>query len=243
MSSPSDPSNRDERLDDLASRLLDRDIEFADVPADLRSAVQTRADEFGKLRSTLLLTDDVDGEAFDRAVTRAIESPTSSRRRTVVLGVAAAAVTLVVALGVLATSRDDNRDGRDDFAEAPNASVAVEANPTPAAEAKSQSDLAAVSDSVLATPMESPSVAGSIGGADNATMIADMVALEAIVNEWWTTPPSLSDQPVSCALAVGWRLVSGSFSFADQPVEIHYSDGGVDVFSLPDCAKIASIAR
>ena len=241
MSSLSDPSNRDERLDDLASRLLDRDIEFADVPADLRSAVQSRADEFGRVRSTLLHTDDIDDDSFDRAFARAIDSSTSSRRRTVVLGVAAAAITVVVALGVVVASRHDNRDGRDDFAEAPNASV--EAIPTPAAEAKSQTDLAAVSDTVLATPMESPSSAENVSGAENATMIADTVALESIANEWSATPPSFSDQPASCTLAEGWKLVLGSFSFADQPVEIHYSDGGVDVFSLPDCAKIASIAR
>jgi len=242
MSSLSDPSNRDERLDDLASRLLDRDIEFADVPADLRSAVQSRADEFGRVRSTLLHTDDIDDDSFDRAFARAIDSSTSSRRRTVVLGVAAAAITVVVALGVVVASRNDNRDGRDDFAEAPNASV--EAIPTPAAEAKSQTDLAAVSDTVLATPMQTPSVAGAVGGANSdVTMIVDMVALGAIANEWWVVPPSLSDLSASCPLAEGSQLVAGSFTFAGQPVEIHYSDGGVDVFSLPDCAKIASIAR
>lgn len=244
MSSLSDPSNRDERLDDLASRLLDRDIEFADVPADLRSAVQSRADEFGKLRSTLLHTDDVDGDAFDRAFARAIETPASTRLRTIVLGAAAAAITVVVALGVVATSRDDNRDGRDDFAEAPTASVAVEANPTPAAEAKSQTDLAAVPDSVLATPMQTPSVAGAVGGANSdVTMIVDMVALGAIANEWWVVPPSLSDLSASCPLAEGSQLVAGSFTFAGQPAEIHYDETGIAVFSVPECTKMASVVR
>lgn len=244
MSSLSDPSNRDERLDDLASRLLDRDIEFADVPADLRSAVQSRADEFGRVRSTLLHTDDVDGEAFDRAFARAIEQPTSSRLRTVVLGAAAAAITMVVALSVVAVSRNDNRDVLDEVAGVPNASVIVEANPMPAAEAKSQTDLAAVADTVLATPMQSPSVAGAIGGTDtDVTMIVDMVALGAIANEWWATPPSLSDLSASCPLAEGWQMVTGSFTFAGQPAEIHYAETGIVVFSVPECTKMASVVR
>lgn len=243
MSSFSDPSNRDERLDDLASRLLDRDIEFADVPADLRSAVQSRADEFGRLRSTLLHTDEVGDEAFDRVFAHAIEPATSSRVRTVVLGVAAAAITVVVALGVVVASRNDDRDVLDDFAEAPNTSVVVEANPTPAAEAKSQSDLAAVADTVLATPMQTPSVAGASGSGGDVTMIVDMVALGAIANEWWVTPPPLSDQSASCSLVEGWNVVAGSFTFAGQPAEIHYGETGIVVFSVPDCVEMASVVR
>ncbi|MEY3493938.1 MAG: hypothetical protein RL413_1356, partial [Actinomycetota bacterium] len=94
-----EPSNLSEQLDSLASRLLDRDIEFADVPADLRSAVQMRADEFARHRSMMLQLDDVDGDSFDRAIAAAFEPRTAPRLRSTILGVAAAAVTLVIALG------------------------------------------------------------------------------------------------------------------------------------------------
>lgn len=243
MSSLSDPSNRDERLDDLASRLLDRDIEFADVPADLRSAVQLRADEFGRVRSSLLQTDDVHAETFDRAFRRAIEPPTSSRVRTALLGAAAAAVTAMIALSVVIATRNGERDVLDDFAGASSASVATEASSAPAAEAKSQADVAAVPDTMLATPMQTPSVAGAIGGADDVTVIVDMVALGALADEWSVTPPSLSDLSASCPLVEGWQLVAGSFEFAGQPAEIHYDETGIVVFSVPECTKMASVVR
>ena len=234
-----EPSNLSEQLDDLASRLLDRDIEFADVPADLRSAVQMRADEFARHRSMMLQLDDVDGDSIDRAIAVAFEPPTAPRLRSTILGVAAAAVALVIALGVIATTRGGGNDPLTDVADAPVESVAAAMASTPAAESKSVGDVAAVPESVLATPMQTPSVAGT----DDVTIIDDTVALEAIAREWSTTPPPLSDQSSTCALAEGSRLVAGSFTFAGQPAEIHYGESGTVVFSLPDCTMKASVAR
>ncbi|MBU3689514.1 MAG: hypothetical protein B7C54_06310 [Acidimicrobiales bacterium mtb01] len=239
-----DSSNLDERLDDLASRLLDRDIEFADVPADLRSAVQARADGFARHRSVLLRIDDIDDGVVDHAIAAALHPPTASRFRSSVLGAAAAAIALVIALGAIVASRGGGDDPISEVADAPNESVASGFAAVPQAEAKSQNDAAAaVAETVLATPMQTPLVAGTSVGGNGSTEIADMVALAAIASEWSTTPPSFSEQSPTCALDEGARLVAGEFTFAGLTAEIHVGDRGLVVFSLADCTKMASIAR
>ena len=71
-----DPTNNTDNnitIDELASRLIDRDIEMSEVPHELRTSVNARAAEFGTNRQQLLAAlPHVDGSTINDAVQRAV---------------------------------------------------------------------------------------------------------------------------------------------------------------------------
>ena len=71
-----DPTNNtddDIIIDELASRLVDRDIDLADIPSELRVVVESRAARFVTNRQQLLTSlPQADGSTIDRAINEAI---------------------------------------------------------------------------------------------------------------------------------------------------------------------------
>lgn len=229
-----DSSVPDDRIDDYASRLLDREIEFADVPADLRAFVQLRSEEFAAIRDAIRVPIAIDSSLTERAVESTLRPSSRFRFRTVWASAAAAAVVLVVAIGIVTTNRSTEAPMAD--SSAPDMAAAVVADAaTPAAQTKAIGTTTIVLEAA-ATPMQSPQVTES-------TDIPDIVALGELVSMWRTNPPALLDGPSICPLLSGFRVAAGPFTFAGQTVEIHVSDDEIRVVSTSDCAQVASIAR
>ena len=71
-----DPTNNTDNnitIDELASSFIDRDIEMSEVPHELRTSVNARAAEFGTNRQQLLAAlPHVDGSTINDAVQRAV---------------------------------------------------------------------------------------------------------------------------------------------------------------------------
>ncbi|MDP4713734.1 MAG: hypothetical protein NWQ68_03365, partial [Ilumatobacteraceae bacterium] len=126
-----DPTNNtddDIIIDELASRLVDRDIDLADIPSELRVVVESRAARFVTNRQQLLTSlPQADGSTIDRAINEAINealrnnqiqavSQVKSRKFGVYIGALAAAAAVVAIIGVATTQSGSSDESVSDMA-------------------------------------------------------------------------------------------------------------------------------
>jgi hypothetical protein len=233
-----DDSNID--IDELASRFVDRDIDLAGIPAELRAAVEARAAQFVTNREQLLTSlPHADGSTIDRAVNEALRSNrtqsvthTRSRKFGVYIGSLAAAAAVVAIVGVAVTQSGSSDESVSDMAVAAKISPEVAAAPM-ASEAPA--DLAAESFSSMAAD-------SAISGAKASLIINDTSELQDLVSEWsvegFVVPQkseALCDDPLRPAIDV-------EVTFAGEPAEVHFSIAdGIVVYQTDTCDMMGGI--
>jgi hypothetical protein len=238
-----DPTNNtddDIIIDELASRLVDRDVDLADVPSELRAAVESRAAQFVTTRQQLLTSlPQADGSTIDRAVNEALRSSrtqsvthTRSRKFGVYIGSLAAAAAVVAIVGVAVTQSGSSDVSVSDMAVAAKISPEVAAAPM-ASEAPAEMSAASFA------PMAADS---ALTGAKASLIIGDTNELQDLVSEWSNEgfvvplkPEALCDDPLRPAIDV-------EVTFAGEPAEIHFNpQDGVIVYRISDCSVIIGI--
>ena len=257
---PNDPVND---VDWWASRLIDQEIAFADVPADLRGGVQDRVETFGVQRRALLrlgVDHRVDPTITDRAIAAASNPPEAIvvplRRRLVpLLGVAAATIGVIV-IGVSVLGSDDRPDviaveASESAAKSNDASITAD---TTRAASSAEAEIApAVDESALAMSIDPTAPGGAtpepaLADAPREPMpteiteIADMIELAELADAWRVSPPPLLDGPAACEDDQGRPAVAVNVRFAGIDAQAYYSpDAGVMLLAVADCLKLASI--
>ena len=227
-------------IDELASRFVDRDIDLAGIPAELRAAVEARAAQFVTNREQLLTSlPNADGSTIDRAVNEALRSNrtqsvthTRSRKFGVYIGSLAAAAAVVAIVGVAVTQSGSSDESVSDMAVAAKISPEVAAAPM-ASEAPA--DLAAESFSSMAAD-------SAISGAKASLIINDTSELQDLVSEWsvegFVIPQkseALCDDPLRPAIDV-------EVTFAGEPAEVHFSIAdGIVVYQTDTCDMMGGI--
>ena len=234
-----DPTNNTDdniTIDELASRLIDRDIEISEVPHELRTTVNARAAEFGKNRQQLLATlPHVDDSTIDDAVQRAvIAGKTQSKPRRLGMYVAslAAAAAVVAVVGVAVTQSGSSDQSVSDMAFSAKISPEVAS-----AEESAGAPADMTADSFA--PMAADS---TLSGAKASYIINDINELQDLVSEWSVegsvvpqkTEP-LCDDPLRPAIDV-------EATFAGEPAEIHFSIAdGIVVYRTDNCDMMGGI--
>ena len=234
-----DPTNNtddDIIIDELASRLVDRDIDLADIPSELRVVVESRAARFVTNRQQLLTSlPQADGSTIDRAINEAINealrnnqiqavSQVKSRKFGVYIGALAAAAAVVAIIGVATTQSGSSDESVSDMA------VASKISPEEAA-----------------VPMASEATAemaadSTLSGAKASFIINDTNELQDLVSQWsvegFVIPQKseqLCDDPLRPAIDI-------EATFAGEPAEIHFTpQDGVFVYRVSDCSVIIGI--
>jgi hypothetical protein len=234
-----DPTNNtddDIIIDELASRLVDRDIDLADIPSELRVVVESRAARFVTNRQQLLTSlPQADGSTIDRAINEAINealrnnqiqavSQVKSRKFGVYIGALAAAAAVVAIIGVATTQSGSSDESVSDMA------VASKISPEEAA-----------------VPMASEAPAemaadSTLSGAKASFIINDTNELQDLVSQWsvegFVIPQKsepLCDDPLRPAIDI-------EATFAGEPAEIHFTpQDGVFVYRVSDCSVIIGI--
>lgn len=240
-------------IDWWASRLVDHEIAFADVPADLRPGVRERADEFAARRQALLrlgVDHRVDSSLTDRAIAAAVQPSDAVvvplRRRLLPLMAVAAASIAVIAFGASVLQRDSEPDvvaldllAND--ATAPEAAVQSDVvTPSAAPDTSAPSSDAASTMSVDTAAKATPEAPAPMP--TDVVEIADMIELAEFTRDWWTAPPPPLDGPVACADDQGRRAVAVNVRFAGIDAQAYFStDAGVMLLAVADCLKLASI--
>ena len=234
-----DPTNNTDNnitIDELASRLIDRDIEMSEVPHELRTTVNARAAEFDTNRQQLLAAlPHVDGSTIDDAVQRAvIAGKTQSKPRRLGMYVAslAAAAAVVAVVGVAVTQSGSSDQSVSDMAFSAKISPEVAAAPESAG---APADMTADSFAPMAAD-------STLSGAKTSYIINDINELQDLVSEWsvegFVVPQKaepLCDDPLRPAADV-------EVTFAGETAEIHFSQpDGVVVYRLSDCLVIVGI--
>ena len=228
------------KIDELASRFVDRDIHLAGIPAELRAAVEARAAQFVTNREQLLTSlPNADGSTIDRAVNEALRSNrtqsvthTRSRKFGVYIGSLAAAAAVMAIVGVAVTQSGSSDESVSDMAVAAKISPEVAAAPM-ASEAPA--DLAAESFSSMAAD-------SAISGAKASLIINDTSELQDLVSEWsvegFVVPQkseALCDDPLRPAIDV-------EVTFAGEPAEVHFSIAdGIVVYQTDTCDMMGGI--
>jgi len=234
-----DPTNNTDNnitIDELASRLIDRDIEMSEVPHELRTTVNTRAAEFGTNRQQLLAAlPHVDGSTIDDAVQRAvIAGKTQSKPRRLGMYVAslAAAAAVVAIVGVAVTQSGSSDQSVSDMTFSAKMSPEVVAAPESAG---APADMTADSFAPMAAD-------STLSGAKTSYIINDINELQDLVSEWSVegsvvpqkTEP-LCDDPLRPAIDIETTL-------AGEPAEIHFSvRDGIVVYRLDNCSMLGGI--
>ena len=223
-------------IDELASRLIDHDVELSDVPHELRAAVDARAAQFGENRQQLLTSlPPVDSSIMNNAVQRAvISAKTTSKPRKLSLYIAsfAAAAAVVAIVGVAVTRSSSSDQSAGDSAETAKISTDVMAAPMATeapAEMSANSFAPMAADSALA-------------GAKASLILSDTNELQDLVSEWsvegFLVPQKsdpLCDDPLRPAIDI-------EATFAGQPAEIHFSvRDGIVVYRLDTCDMMGGI--
>ena len=223
-------------IDELASRLIDHDVELSDVPHELRAAVDARAAQFGENRQQLLTSlPPVDSSIMNNAVQRAvISAKTTSKPRKLSLYIAsfAAAAAVVAIVGVAVTRSSSSDQSAGDSAETAKISTDVMAAPMATeapAEMSANSFAPMAADSALA-------------GAKASLILSDTNELQDLVSEWsvegFLVPQKsdpLCDDPLRPAIDV-------EATFAGQPAEIHFSvRDGIVVYRLDTCDMMGGV--
>ena len=184
-----DPTNNtddDIIIDELASRLVDRDIDLADIPSELRVVVESRAARFVTNRQQLLTSlPQADGSTIDRAINEAINealrnnqiqavSQVKSRKFGVYIGALAAAAAVGAIIGVATTQSGSSDESVSDMA------VASKISPEEAAV-----PMASEAPAEMAADSFAPMAADStLSGAKASLIINDTNDLQDLVAEW-----------------------------------------------------------
>ena len=234
-----DPTNNTDdniTIDELASRLIDRDIEISEVPHELRITVNARAAEFGTNRQQLLAAlPHVDDSTIDDAVQRAvIAGKTQSKPRRLGMYVAslAAAAAVVAVVGVAVTQSGSSDQSVSDMA------FSAKISPEVASAEESAGAPADVTADSFA-PMDADS---TLSGAKASYIINDINELQDLVSEWSVegsvvpqkTDP-LCDDPLRPAIDI-------ETTFAGEPAEIHFSIAdGIVVYRTDNCDMMGGI--
>lgn len=238
-----DPTNNtddDIIIDELASRLVDRDIDLADVPIELRVAVESRAAQFSTNRQQLLTSlPQADGSTIDRAINVALRSSRSqpvvrakSRKFGVYIGALAAAAAVVAVVGVAVTQSGSSDESVSDMAVTAKISPEVAAAPM-ASEAPAEMSAASFA------PMAADS---ALSGAKTSLIISTTDELQDLMSEWsvegFVVPQrtmALCDDSLRPATDI-------EVTFAGEPAEIHFTpQDGVIVYRISDCSVIIGI--
>lgn len=234
-----DPTNNTDdniTVDELASRLIDRDIEISEVPHELRITVNARAAEFGTNRQQLLAAlPHVDDSTIDDAVQRAvIAGKTQSKPRRLGMYVAslAAAAAVVAIVGVAVTQSGSSDQSVSDMTFSAKMSPEVVAAPESAG---APADMTADSFAPMAAD-------STLSGAKTSYIINDINELQDLVSEWSVegsvvpqkTEP-LCDDPLRPAVDI-------ETTFAGEPAEIHFSIAdGIVVYRTDNCDMMGGI--
>ena len=237
-----DPTNNTDdniTIDELASRFVDRDIDLAGIPAELRAVVESRAAQFVTNRERLLTSlPHADSSTIDRAVNEALRSSrtqsmarTKSRKFGVYIGsLAAAAVVAVV--GVAVTQSGSSDESVSEMAVAAKISPEVAAAP-----------MASEAPAEMSAESFSPMIADSaVSGAKTSLIINDISELQDLVSEWsvegFVVPQKsepLCDDPLRPAIDV-------EATFAGELAEIHFSIAdGIVVYRIDSCDMMGGI--
>ena len=234
-----DPTNNTDdniTIDELASRLIDRDIEISEVPHELRITVNARAAEFGTNRQQLLAAlPHVDDSTIDDTVQRAvIAGKTQSKPRRLGMYVAslAAAAAVVAVVGVAVTQSGSSDQSVSDMAFSAKISPEV---------ASAEESAGAPAD--MTADSFAPKAADStLSGAKASYIINDINELQDLVSEWSVegsvvpqkTEP-LCDDPLRPAIDI-------ETTFAGEPAEIHFSlADGIVVYRTDNCDMLGGI--
>ena len=234
-----DPTNNTDdniTIDELASRLIDRDIEISEVPHELRITVNARAAEFGTNRQQLLAAlPHVDDSTIDDAVQRAViagKAQSKPRRLGMYVASLAAAAAVVAVVGVAVTQSGSSDQSVSDMAFSAKISPEVAAAPESAG---APADVTA--DSFAPTAADS-----TLSGTKASYIINDINELQDLVSEWSVegsvvpqkTEP-LCDDPLRPAIDV-------EATFAGEPAEIHFSlADGIVVYRTDNCDMLGGI--
>lgn len=237
-----DPTNNtddDIIIDELASRLVDRDIDLADIPSELRAAVESRAAQFSTNRQQLLTSlPQADSSTIDRAINVALRSSRSqpvvrakSRKFGVYIGALAAAAVVAV-VGVAVTQSGSSDESVSDMAVTAKISPEVAAAPM-ASEAPAEMSAASFA------PMAADS---AFSGAKTSLIISTTDELQDLMSEWsvegFVVPQrtmALCDDSLRPATDI-------EVTFAGEPAEIHFTpQDGVIVYRISDCSVIIGI--
>ena len=234
-----DPTNNTDdniTIDELASRLIDRDIEISEVPHELRITVNARAAEFGTNRQQLLAAlPHVDDSTIDDAVQRAViagKAQSKPRRLGMYVASLAAAAAVVAVVGVAVTQSGSSDQSVSDMAFSAKISPEVAAAPESAG---APADVTADSFAPMAAD-------STLSGAKASYIINDINELQDLVSEWSVegsvvpqkTEP-LCDDPLRPAIDV-------EATFAGEPAEIHFSlADGIVVYRTDNCDMLGGI--
>ena len=238
-----DPTNNtddDIIIDELASRLVDRDIDLADVPTALRVAVESRAAQFSTNRQQLLTSlPQADGSMIDSAINVALRSSRSqpvvrakSRKFGVYIGALAAAAAVVAVVGVAVTQSGSSDESVSDMAVTAKISPEVAAAPM-ASEAPAEMSAASFA------PMAADS---TLSGAKTSLIISTTDELQDLMSEWSVKGFVVPQRTVALCDDSLRPATDIEVTFAGEPAEIHFTpQDGVIVYRISDCSVIIGI--
>ena len=230
-------------IDELASRLIDHDIELSEIPHELRAAVDARAVQFDDNRQQLLSSIPLaDSSTINAAIQRAAaegrtQSTTQSKHRRLSMYVAslAAAAAVVAIIGVAVTQSGSSDQSVAEIAA--TAKIAPEEMAAPMA-SEATADMSANSFA----PMAADSGVAETASWGSPLVINDTNELQDLISAWTVegfvvpqkTAP-LCDDPLRPAVDV-------EVTFAGETAEIHFTQpDGVVVYRLSDCLVIVGI--
>ena len=230
-------------IDELASRLIDHDIDLSEIPHALRAAVDARAVEFDNNRQQLLSSIPLaDSSTINAAIQRAAaEGKTQPaiqlkhRRLGMYVASLAAAAAVVAIIGVAVT-----RSGSSDQSVAEIAATAKIAPEEMAAPMASEAPADMSANSFA--PMAADSGVAETASWGLPLVINDTNELQDLLSAWTVegfvvpqkTAP-LCDDPLRPAADV-------EVTFAGETAEIHFTQpDGVVVYRLSDCLVIVGI--
>jgi hypothetical protein len=238
-----DPTNNtddDIIIDELASRLVDRDIDLADVPSDFRAVVESRAAQFVTNREQLLTSlPQADGAAIDRSINDALRSSRTqpevrakSRKFGVYIGSLAAAAVVVAVVGVAVTQSGSSDESVSDMAVAAKISPEVAAAPM-ASEAPAEMSAASFA------PMAADS---TLSGAKASLIIDGTDELQDLVSEWSVEGFVVPQRTVALCGDPLRPAIDVEVTFAGEPAEIHFSIAdGIVVYRTDTCDMMGGI--
>ena len=234
-------------IDELASRLIDHDIDLGEIPEELRAAVNTRAVEFDNNRQQLLSSIPLaDSSTINAAIQRAaaegrtqtaiqLKTQLTPRRLSRYVASLAAAAAVVAVVGVAVT-----RSGSSDQSVAEIAATAKIAPEEMAAPMASEAPADMSANSFA--PMAADSGVAETASWGLPLVINDTNELQDLLSAWTVegfvvpqkTAP-LCDDPLRPAADV-------EATFAGETAEIHFTQpDGVVVYRLSDCLVIVGI--
>ena len=237
---PTNITDDDIIIDELASRLVDRDIDLADVPTELRVTVESRAAQFSTNRQQLLTSlPQADGSTIDRAINVALRSSRSqpvvrakSRKFGVYIGALAAAAAVVAVVGVAVTQSGSSDESVSDMAVTAKISPEVAAAPM-ASEAPAEMSAASFA------PMAADS---ALSGAKTSLIISTTDELQDLMSEWSVEGFDVPQRTMALCDDSLRPATDIEVTFAGEPAEIHFTpQDGVIVYRISDCSVIIGI--